>query len=260
MNLLIHDNRSQRFLYVTSFDWSYIKKRMKIYVISLPEATCRRALIAQQMAALGLAYSWIDGVKPDFARLDKTGFHHGERLRRYGYPMAQGEIGCFLAHQSAWRLVQKQTEKCLILEDDAVLSGLSPTLLDALQGSPYPMVRLAGLVHKKYKLIAGTVLSKYWGDPAGSAAYVLGPQEATRLLEKSKSFFMAVDDFLEARHLHGVNTYAVLPYPVWQAGADTQIIDRGRPQLSILRRLHRMLVRIPIDINKYFHRLAYYVG
>lgn len=233
---------------------------MKIFVISLPGATTRRALIAQQMAALGLVYSLIDGVQPDPARLDQTGYHHGERLRRYGYDMVQGEIGCFLAHQLAWRLVKKQTEKCLILEDDAVISGLNPALLDALQANSYPMVRLAGLAQKKYKPIVGTVFSKYWGDPAGSAAYVLGPQGATRLLEKSENFFMAVDDFLEARHLHGINTYAVLPYPVWQAAADTQIINRGRPQLSMFTRLQRMLVRIPIDINKYLHRLAYYVS
>ena len=173
--------------------------------------------------------------------------------------MARGEIGCFLAHQSAWRLVQEQTEKCLILEDDAVISGLNLVLLDSLQASSYAMVRLAGLTHKKYKRIAGTVLSKYWGDPAGSAAYVLGPHEATKLLAKSARFFMAVDDFLEATHLHGINTYAVLPYPVRQAGTDTQIMDRGRPALSISTRLQRMLVRIPIDIKKYFHRLAYYV-
>lgn len=231
---------------------------MKIFVISLPEATVRQSFIAQQMAKLGLVYSLIDGVRPDPAQLDKTGYHHRERLRRYGYAMARGEIGCFLAHQSVWRLVQEQTEKCLILEDDAVISDLKPTLLDALQTNPYPVVRLAGLAWKKNKPIAGTVFAKYWGDPSGSAAYVLGPQEATRLLEKSASFFMAVDDFLEAGHLHGINTYAVLPYPVWQGGGDTQIVDRGRPKTSILMRFQRMLVRIPIDINKYLHRLAYY--
>ena len=231
---------------------------MKIFVISLPEAAARRTLIAQQMATLGLIYSLIDGVRPDPAQLNETGYLHSERLRRYGYPMANGEIGCFLAHQSVWRLVREQTEKCLILEDDAVVSGLKPNLLGTLHANPYPMVRLAGLARKKYKPIAGTIFAKYWGDPCGSAAYVLGPQEATRLLEKSASFFMAVDDFLEARHLHGINTYAVLPYPVWQAGEDTQIVDRGRPKTSITMRLQRMLVRIPIDIKKYFYRLGYY--
>jgi len=231
---------------------------MKIFVISLPDAIARRALIAQQMASLGLVYSLIDGVRPG-PSLSETGYHHNERLRRFGYGMARGEIGCFLAHQSAWQLVKKQTEKCLILEDDAVISGLNLALLDTLQASPYSMVRLAGMVHKKYKRIAGTVLAKYWGDPAGSAAYVLGPHEATKLLAKSARFFMAVDDFLEATHLHGINTYAVLPYPVWQSGTDTQIIDRGRPELSISTRLQRMLVRIPIDMKKYFYRLAYYV-
>lgn len=210
------------------------------------------------MEAQGLSYSWVDGVQIEAAGLHKTGYSQSARLLRYGYPMARGEVGCFLAHQAAWRIVQEESQKCLILEDDAVISGLSPGLLASLQDTPYPMIRLAGLFEKRHKFIAGTVFAKYWGDPAGSAAYVLGPRQAARLLKKSTRFFMALDDFLEARHLHGLHTYALLPYPVRQAGVDTHINDREKPHLSAAARLKRMLVRIPIDIRKYFHRLAYY--
>lgn len=237
----------------------YAKARMKIFVISLPSATARRSSIARQMDELGLAYSLIDGVQIDAARLTETGYSQSTRLSRYGYAMAPGEIGCFLAHQAAWRAVQSQNEKCLILEDDAVISGLSSTFLASLQDAPYPMLRLAGVFQKRYKIIVGTMFAKYWGDPSGAAAYVLGPQQAKRLLEKASLFYMVVDDFIEARHLHGLNTFAVLPYPVWQAGMDTQIIDRGRPRRNAVARFRRMLVCIPIDINKYFHRLAYYL-
>ncbi len=232
---------------------------MKIFVISLPEASARRASIAGQMEALGLAYTLIDGVKADPGRIVESGYSERGRLLRYGYGMSNGEVGCFLAHQAAWTAVRAQNEKCLILEDDAVLSGLSAALLDRLQEAPYPLVRIAGVFEKRHKFIPGTDYAKYWGDPSGAAAYVLGPQEADRLLKKSRSFYMAVDDFMEARHLHGLNTYALLPYPVRQAGTDTQIGHRARPRLSATARLQLMLVRIPIDISKYLHRIAYYV-
>lgn len=232
---------------------------MKILVISLPEATARRAAIAQQMEMLGLTYGLIDGVRADSSRLAEAGYNEKERLFRYGYGMSPGEVGCFLAHQVAWRAVQEQHEKCLVLEDDAVVSGLSAALLNQLTPAPYPMVRLAGVFEKRHKFMGDTPYARYWGDPAGTVAYVLGPKEAAQLIRCSMRFYMPVDDFMEARHLHGIDTYAVLPYPVRQAGADTQIGNRARPGLSSIVRLRLMLIRIPIDISKYFHRIVYYI-
>jgi glycosyl transferase, family 25 len=182
------------------------------------------------------------------------------RLFRYGYGLSNGEIGCFLAHKVAWRAVEAQNEKCLILEDDVLISGLSKGLLDRLRDAPHQLTRIAGIFEKKHKFIGDTAYAKYWGDPSGAAAYVLGPKEARRLLEKSQRFYMAVDDFMEARHLHGLNTYALLPYPVKQADHHvTEIADRHRPRLTSGTRLRLMLVRIPTDIRKYFHRIVYYV-
>lgn len=232
---------------------------MKIFVISLPEASARRAAIARQMAMLGLTYSVIDGVRVDPTRLAEVGYSESGRLFRYGYGMSPGEVGCFLAHQAAWKAVQAQDEKCLVLEDDALVSGLSTALLDQLEVAPYPMIRLAGVFEKRHKFMGNTPYARYWGDPAGTAAYVLGSKEAAQLIRCSTRFYMPVDDFMEARHLHGINTYAFLPYPVRQAGTDTQIGNRARPQLSGLVRLRLMLVRIPIDISKYLRRIAYYM-
>ncbi|MDB5930135.1 MAG: hypothetical protein JWR60_1842 [Polaromonas sp.] len=232
---------------------------MKIFVISLPEAKARRALIHEQMTAAGLAYSIIDGIRPTATQIQSSGYSEHRRLVRYGYGLSTGEVGCFLAHQAAWKLVRMQNEKCLILEDDAMVSGLTPSLLECLRHSPYRLIRLAGTFKKRHKFIGKTTYAKYWGDPAGTVAYVVAPQEAEKLLEKSSSFYMAVDDFMEARQLHGVHTYARLPYPVRHSGEDSHINDRNRPSLSVAVRLRRMLVRIPIDINKYLHRLAYYV-
>ncbi|MEP6773756.1 MAG: glycosyltransferase family 25 protein [Polaromonas sp.] len=232
---------------------------MKIFVISLPEATARRAAIARQMAALGLTYSLIDGVRPDSTRLAELGYNERGRLLRYGYGMSPGEIGCFLAHRQAWRAVQSYGKKSLVLEDDVLVPGLNAALLEQLELAPYPIVRLAGVFEKRHKFVGDGPFAKYWGDPAGTAGYVLGPREAAQLLRRSARFYMAVDDFMEARHLHGINTYALLPYPVRQAGTDTQIGHRLRPHLSGFARLRLMLVRIPIDLHKYFRRVIYYV-
>ena len=221
-------------------------------------ATQRRASISRQLAKFGFDYTIIDGVIADNSQKSNKGYDNSKRVFRYGYSLSQGEIGCFLAHQFAWRAVTNETSKCLILEDDVIISDINMSLFEQLQATRYPIVRLAGTFKKRHKFIGATNFAKYWGDPAGATAYVLGPQQAKILLSKSSRFFMPVDDFLEARYIHGLNTYALLPYPIWQMGTDTHIGDRTRPKLSVLDRLRIMLIRIPIDINKYYRRLLYY--
>lgn len=218
----------------------------------------RRASITQQMNKLELTYEFVDGVLIDSSRLKDTGYNERSRLLCYGYGLTCGEVGCFLAHREAWKKVITQEYKCLILEDDARVLRLDQSLIKILENSPYPLVRIAGIFEKRHKFIGSSSFAKYWGDPSGAAAYVLGPKEAKRLLEKSRRFYMAVDDFMEARHLHGINTYAFLPYPVRHAGIDTYIGDRSRPRLSVLERMRLALVRIPIDFQKYLYRSAYY--
>ncbi len=233
---------------------------MKIFVISLPDALQRRASIAQQMAQLGLSFSFIDGVRISADQLAAYGYDESARLLRYAYGMSVGEVGCFQAHRAAWRAVRGEADKCLVLEDDALIDGLTPGLLAQLQETPYPLLRLAGVFEKKHKFIGRGPIAKYWGDPSGAAAYVLGSQEAARLLQKSQRIYMPVDDFMEARYLHGLHTYAWLPYPVKQAGTETQIGDRARPPLRWSARIRLMLIRIPIDLKKYVYRLSYYLG
>lgn len=233
---------------------------MKIFVISLPDASQRRASIAQQLGALGLHFSFIDGVRIQPEDLVRPGYDEAARLFRFAYGMSVGEVGCFAAHRAAWQLVCDEPGKCLILEDDAVVGGRTPALLEQMKDTPYPLVRLAGVFEKKHKFIGHSAIAKYWGDPSGTAAYVIGPKEAARLLLKSVRFYMPVDDFMEARYLHGLHTYALLPYPVKQAGADTQIGDRARPPLAWTARIRLMLVRIPRDFKKYVYRLSYYLG
>lgn len=233
---------------------------MKIFVISLPESQQRRASIVRQMADLGLPFSFVDGVRISAGELSARGYDESSRLLWYAYDMSAGEVGCFLAHRKVWCAVRDETEKCLVLEDDAVVAGLTPALLEQLAHTPYSLVRLAGVFEKKHKFIGQSVIAKYWGDPSGAAAYVLGPREAVRLVQKSEQFYMPVDDFMESRHLHGLHTYALLPYPVKQAGTDSQIGVRARPPLPLGARIRLMLIRIPTGFKKYAYRLSYYLG
>lgn len=210
------------------------------------------------MSQLGLSFQFVDGVRPDQYSDVEEGYARAKRLSAYGYDLALGEIGCFFAHRRAWNIVRAENGPCLILEDDALLGHVFPALLDQWARSSFPMIRLAAIFEKRHRMIDGGPYAKYWGDPGGAAAYVLTPATAARLLEKSERFHMAVDDFLEARFIHGIPTYAFLPYPVRQSGSPSQIACGKRPPLRYSARVKRMLLQIPVDINKYFRRVLYF--
>jgi glycosyl transferase family 25 len=210
------------------------------------------------MVEKNLSFEFVDGVRVEPDKLADSGYDCKRRKLYFGYNLYPGEVGCFLAHKKVWEKIQVQDDKCLILEDDVLVDGLSSDLLAIAASSKFPILRLACIFKKSHKSISGTHFAKYWGDPGGAAAYVLGPKEAARLLKKSKSFYLPVDDFLEATHIHGINSYALLPYPVRQAGLDSCIEARDRPPLSTPVRLRRMLLRIPADINKQIRRVFYY--
>jgi glycosyl transferase family 25 len=231
---------------------------MKIYVISLLHAVDRRESIRKQMAEKNLAFEFVDGVTVNPVTMLDTGFDLSKRTRYYGYSLHPGEVGCFLAHKKAWEKVQLRNEKCLILEDDVLIDDLTLEILDLVAHSKLPILRLACIFQKPHKFIYGTNFARYWGDPGGAVAYVLGPNEATHLLEKSESFYLPVDDFLESTQIHGLYSYGLLPYPIRHAGLDSYIESRQRPPLSKLVRLRRMFLRIPIDINKQIRRFFYY--
>ncbi|MBA3911770.1 MAG: hypothetical protein C0524_18315 [Rhodobacter sp.] len=101
-----------------SVDWP-------IFVISLPVATERRAILGNKLAAAGLAFQFIDavdgrnGLAPEWeARIDRPGAHE-----RYGYPMSDGEFACSLSHQLAYvRVLEQGLPGAVILEDDAILT------------------------------------------------------------------------------------------------------------------------------------------
>jgi glycosyl transferase family 25 len=242
---------------------------MKIFVISLLESKARRAAICQQMSEKNLSFEFVDGVRVDTSTLADSGYDCKRRKLYFGYDLSPGEVGCFLAHRKVWQMVQAENENCLILEDDVLIDGLNLELVSQLSRlaltKPAPtklpsafILRLAGVFEKPHKFILGTQIARYWGDPSGAAAYVLGANEATRLVTKSIGFYMPVDDFLEATHLHGLNSYAWLPYPIRQANLDSCIGLRSRPPLSRWVRLRRLLLRIPVDINKQIRRIFYY--
>lgn len=164
-----------------------------VLVINLDKDTARLAKIANQLEALGLAWTRIPAVHG--ARLTAE---QRQRLvdvegygRRHGMTPNAGEIGCYLSHLDAARaLLASDATQALVLEDDVGLTPDVPAILDALadnadrwdmvklsavhRGTPQPVARLGERHHLTVMLSQCT----------GSSAYVMNRHAAQVYLDR----------------------------------------------------------------------------
>jgi len=242
---------------------------ISVVVISLRESTARRASVARQLDPTGLPWRIFDAIKPSALPAPPAEYDQRRRLNFTGYPMSEGEIGCFLSHRAVWREVVARRKPCLVLEDDfafaegrdlaAVLALIAPHLAD------FGFIRLNGIFPVRSKPVrrlgeSGLAIVKTCGDPAGTLAYVVTPRAAGRLLETSASFFVPVDDFLAWGWRHRLGIFSLRPYPILDAAAlPGAIRDRAKPRLGTAAKLSREIYRAPIGIRKRLDALLRYL-
>lgn len=169
---------------------------MRIFAISLKTAKDRRARMRSRLEALGLDFSWIDGVDlrgeseealATFRDL-KTQRRISQIYNRGALPSG-GAMGCYLAHLNAYRAMLGGGEKCaLILEDDAILSEELPAYLEQLRmaAREFDILMLEDRRPDMPSLPVGPIgadcqirLKKY-GGLVGSSAYVINERAAAR--------------------------------------------------------------------------------
>ncbi|WP_062013119.1 glycosyltransferase family 25 protein [Aureimonas sp. AU4] len=155
-----------------------------IRVINLDRATARLDFMARQLAGLGLAFERRRAVEtadiaPDLERRIN---------RRWERPLSGPELGCLLSHAAIWREVAAGAGPVLVLEDDAVLSRRLPEALRALPQVEAEMVNIESFGRRRFvsrrRVPVGEGLSvrRTHRDKSGSAAYLLCPAGARRLL------------------------------------------------------------------------------
>ena len=173
-----------------------------------------------------------------------------KRIRRKGYSLKPGEIGCFLSHASAWKKCQELNEPIVVLEDDL---HVSPTLPDAInQAIPYVeklgFLRLGRVLPESsidlLRLQNDLRIVKYTKPVKGGQGYILTPKAAQKLIHKAASWHDPVDDFIEKEWLHKVDVYGVEPAPLnHDLELESEIGNRGKPKTPVWKRCRREIYR-----------------
>ena len=237
---------------------------MKIFVVSLKTAKARRASVEQQFASSGLDWQFFDAVVGKDLPSFPEGYDRKSRLRKFGYDMTPGEIGCFLSHQGLWREALKIGEPIFVLEDDFRLEcppGELKRLIESLSNeSECSLIRFAAVFdkpNKKYRDHGQHELVVYKSDPAGTAAYLIYPGAAKALLNSSKLFHVAVDDFMAREFEHQVIFYGLTPYPITTLEVESTISGREKKKKTVYGKIKREIFRIPDALSKAVYLNAY---
>ena len=204
-----------------------------IYVISLARETARREDIKQRLTALGANYEIVDAV--DGKTIAPKEYMH--RLRplhskiAYNGELTKGEIGCFLSHYNLWQKIANQTDDCaLILEDDAVWDNDFAEVIAKVANCEWHweiVLFSAGKSRPADYVLSdfgnGRKLVRYKRRPATTAAYLLRPSGAKKLLSHCQNIRASVDTMYTEFWKHGAAFYHLDPAPARQSGAQSQM-------------------------------------
>lgn len=177
-----------------------------IRFINLDRADERRRFMEAQGEALGLVLDRAAAV----ASGDVSASRAESLNDAWERPLTLAELGCFLSHEAIWRDVAEGKGPVLILEDDVMLSRRLPAVLpslgriegiDFLNIESFGRKRFVGRVSRP--VADGVSIVRVHRDKSGSAAYLLWPSGARRLLARAERGAAPVDAFL-----HGLKSLA----------------------------------------------------
>ncbi|XTI72137.1 glycosyltransferase family 25 protein [Acidithiobacillus sp. AC3] len=207
---------------------------------------------AEQLAGNGYNPKIFPAICPAQNYVDEPGYDSAYRVRRFGYHLTRGEVGCFQSHKAIWeKMAQRPTEVFGVLEDDAVLQdNIVESIEVALSFKKYwDVCRLQQAYSSKVgftKCRMGNFFLRFSLLPTlGTGAYLLSGRAARILSDSSGSIRQAVDHLLDDPRSHGLRVLDLtpasvtiledLPSVIGDRGWDTKVNGRR----SLYRRIQR---------------------
>ena len=120
------------------------------------------------------------------------------------YSRFENCLSAFLSHQNLWHWAVKNNEDVLILEHDAVFTDFLPEVLN-FKGVLSLGAPSYGNFIKPKTLGVNTLVSKQYLP--GAHAYIVKPNAAKTLLQKSKEYAQPTDIFLSNRNFDFMEEY-----------------------------------------------------
>jgi glycosyl transferase family 25 len=193
---------------------------IKIYLISLEWSEKRRAQMVENLAGLGLDYTWfhaVDGAKNWNSLVSTVDMKAFER--KTGRNVLKGEIGAYHSHLGVWdAFIKTGKNVALVLEDDVVFH---PDFLTALQVALAAVDRWDFLklnkIRAKHPIYQGSLgpytLNAYLGAATGLGAYLITSQTAQMLRPRMLPITRPIDHELDRVFHHPFRHLGLEPFP-----------------------------------------------
>jgi glycosyl transferase family 25 len=201
----------------------------KVVVISLPDATGRRAAFTQRARGATLAWSFFEAhtelapgliYDPDAAIIARA------------RPMYPGELGCYSSHYAAWTMfLQSGAEQMLVLEDDTIVDwGFLAKLAEVdLHAAGISYLRLFAKRPCAFRKVLhhavewSRSLIEYLDTPFGTQGYVITREGAQRFIQHCRSIRRPLDHELDRSWDHGVPSLCIFPFPILEESTASSI-------------------------------------
>ncbi|NNC76310.1 MAG: glycosyltransferase family 25 protein [Woeseiaceae bacterium] len=239
---------------------------MRIFVISLPTQSERRAYIRAQFERMGVEFAFFDAVD---ARRKQVEYFRAFDIRRFqlntGRNPLTTEIGCYASHLMLWRTCMILGEPIIILEDDACLDDLFATAMTFVERR----IETLGFVRLETnpKSLGPTVtLGKSFSAqychsyPFSAMAYAISPSVAQTFVEQSDVFHSPVDKFIKDFWVHGQPLYQLSPHVVRESDLGVATSTIGTRRFPARRRLASRARRTAYKVRCSLNRLRFNVG
>jgi glycosyl transferase, family 25 len=247
-----------------------------IYVLSLVDQLERRRTMTEKLQALNLSFQFFDSIDARKTKVtDHAVYNQTKRLLYFGRDMTAGEIGCLLTHKAIIQKIANDTAHkfSLVLEDDAILDPLVPSIMEKLYQSDFQfdLIRMLGsrkvskLKQKDIFWITDTHrVTKLYTAPGGAHAYFLTSAGAKKLLKALDDIYIPIDTLMGHSWLTHISNYTIQPGLSIQdldleSSIGEQRFDKGKndlkPWMKIIYAFTRSFYKISTALMK---MLSYY--
>lgn len=201
-------------------------------VVSLPNADARRTAMLPNLEAMPFPCAFFDalgGDAPSPLTVDQS-----RQSKFFGRILGYGELGCFKSHHAVMQdfLDNLDADWLLVLEDDVWIDAEFPfaDFARLFAGNGIDYFRLFARRAKPADvmfIIGQRQVIRYRSDPFGTQAYMISRAGASRFLAHARAIDRPIDDELGRFWEHGLDAYAVYPFPAVERGASQIEKDRS---------------------------------
>ncbi len=186
-------------------------------VINLEKSVDRLEFQKNQLTKLGISMQRLSAIEcEDISEKDYELQANGWERK-----MRPAEVACFLSHKAVWQYVYESNKPWLIMEDDALLAKSVPAILQAIEDNNLKVDYINFETRNRHKwlsrrsidLVNDYQMRKLFQDRNGSAAYLLFPTGAKKLLSRAHHSMPALADAFIS------STYELNAWQVYPAAA-----------------------------------------